>query len=377
MMFVSTWIMPGSQFKRGHLNNDNPIKRQIVHDFDAAEGRAVVVLDVDQTHLASTMNGEVISKPSVLQSLPSPSANQQKCLKTHVGGQVHVAVADNGEALPGELSQLICPEQSRPSAQVVDDNGSQVKHAIMQSPPSPSANRQKFLNGFMPARSCCNLDFCRVPSDSKINVSGICMAVFPPTKNPDRRYIQICDDTGSTGITVWNSNVAKFNSDCVGKLVTCVKVAISSYNGKRLLTMTRESSIQILDDDNHHVMKWWKSLLHAKPKTCGAVHDVPDGSIVTVTGILGLVNQEIKMVNGQEKYLTYLHMVDASGRFDVRSWNHSADMFLGFKERPVCIKRLKITSFVGSKIGELLDGDASVFITEFPGSAELEQFWAS
>lgn len=245
------------------------------------------------------------------------------------------------------------------------------------SPPSPMKNRQKFLNGFVPARTCCNLDLCRVPGDSKFTITAICMAVFPPSKNPDRRYIQLCDDSGSCGITVWNSNVAKFNSDCVGKLVSCQKVAISSYNGKKSLSMTRDSVVQIVNDAQHPVMCWWSSLLNVVPKSCGAVHDAPDGSMVSVSGILGHVSEEVKMVNSVEKTLTYLHLVDGSGRVDIRSWNHAADSFLRLTDSAVCVKRIRVTSFAGSKVLELLESDSSVIVSDFPGKASLEEFWSN
>jgi len=256
------------------------------------------------------------------------------------------------------------------------------KHAVVASggnpsPPSPSGNRQKFLNGLLPTRICCNLDLCRAPSGSKFNISGICVSVFPAQSNPDRRYIQLADETGTVGITVWNGNVAKFDSSTAGQLVTCSKVAMSSHNGKKMLTMTRESSIQIVNDDQHLVSRWWISLLHEKPKSCSAVHDAAEGSMISVTGILGFVNSEVKMVNGVEKHLTYLHLVDSTGRLDVRSWNHSVDLFMPLRDRPVCISRTRVTSFAGTKVCELLDGDASVFATEFPGQAELLEFWQS
>lgn len=244
-------------------------------------------------------------------------------------------------------------------------------------PPSPSGNRQKFLNGLLPTRICCNLALCRPVNGSKFNITGICVSVFPAQSNPDRRYIQLADETGIVGITVWNSNVAKFDSSTAGQLVTCAKVAMSTYNGKRMLTMTRESSVQIVNDDQHVVSRWWRSLLDEKPKTISAVHDVAEGSMISVTGILGFVNSEIKMVNGVEKHLTYLHLVDSTGRLDVRSWNHSVDMFMPLRDRPVCISRTRVTSFAGTKVCELLDGDASVFATEFPGQAELLEFWQS
>jgi hypothetical protein len=343
-----------------HMQGFNPVKSQMLESVD---GSAVVVAGFDaadsgaETGTAPVSRSTSISGGGVAPNAPpSPNANRQKFPN---GFDAADSGAEKGTA-PVSRSTPIA-------------GGGVASNA----PPSPMANRQKFLNGFIPARTCCNLDLCRVPADSKFTITAICMAVFPPSKNPDRRYIQLCDDSGSTGITVWNSNVAKFNSDCVGKLVSCQKVAISSYNGRKTLTMTRDSIVQLVNDAQHPVMCWWSSLLNVAPKSCGAVHDAPDGSMVSVTGILGLVSEEIKMVNSVEKTLTYLHLVDASGRVDIRSWNHSADSFLRFTDSAVCVKRIRVTSFAGTKVLELLDSDSSVIETEFPGKAGLEEFWSS
>jgi hypothetical protein len=102
-----------------------------------------------------------------------------------------------------------------------------------------------------------------------------------------------------------------------------------------------------------------------------------DNSIASVSGILGFVNTETKIVNGREKNLLTLHMVDASGKLDIRSWNHSADMFLAYVDRPVLIRRVRVTSFAGTKMCELLDGSGSVIETSFDGDSALMQFWSS
>jgi hypothetical protein len=342
--------------KRSFLQSFNPVKMQIVDTPPPAEG---VVVSSVRHH------------PSELVAVPvtTGTADVSQC-----GTVSRDSLIDSS---PSE--QIAAPVSAAPSNSPVPSsqgNVSSPSACISHAPPSPNANRQSFLNGFIPARTCCNLDLCRVPAESKFTITAICMAVYPPSKNPERRYVQLCDDTGATGITVWNSNVAKFNSGCVGKLVTCVKVAMSNYNGKRILTMTRDSSIQIINEPNHPVMSWWSSLLEAAPKSCGAVHDLPDGSIVCVQGILGLVSEEVKMVNGVERSLTYLHLVDSTGRVDVRTWNHSADRFLRFRDMPVCIKRLRVSSFAGTKILELLDGDTSVLVSEFSGKDALADFWS-
>jgi len=242
---------------------------------------------------------------------------------------------------------------------------------------SPCSNRDRFLQGFTPARTCCNLDLCRAPAGSKFNLSAICIAVFPPSKNPDRRYVTLADSTGSVGVTVWNENVAKFGNSAVGKLVSLQKVVIISHHGKKQLSMARDSIVATECDDNQDVMVWWKSLLLPAPKTCGQVHDTADGNIISISGVCGRVSHEIKMVNCVERTITCVHVVDFSGKLDVKSWNHPPSLFASYVDKPVLIKRVKVSSFAGTKHCELLDGDASIFETSFDGMRELAKFWTA
>lgn len=244
---------------------------------------------------------------------------------------------------------------------------------------SPISNRDRFMAGFLPARTCCNLDLCRAPSGSKFQLYGICIAVYPAVVNPDRRYIVLADNTGSVGVTVWNANVHKFSNASVGALVSLNKVSISAFHGKKQLTLTRDSHVEVADishDPQHSVSQWWQQLLKQVPKSCGAVHDAADNDIVTVSGVCGHVTSEIKMVNSVERTLTVIHLVDSSGRLDIRSWNHMPDAFLHFVDRPVLIQRVKVTSFAGTKMCEILDGSGSIIETEFPGSTALAKFWS-
>lgn len=246
----------------------------------------------------------------------------------------------------------------------------------VEVPASPVGNRDRFLAGFTPLRTCCNLDLMRNPAGAKFNLAAICIAVYPASRNPDRRYIQIADSTGVVGVTVWNENVNKFGHASVGQLVLLQKALISSHHGKKQLTLARDSVIKVGEDEQHEVCSWWKSLLQQLPKSCGAVHDMADNSIISISGILGRVTGEMKMVNTVEKPLTCLHLVDASGKLDVRTWNHMPDTFKQYVDRPVLIQRVKVTSFAGTKICELLDFTGSVIATDFPGRNELEKFWA-
>jgi Cell division control protein 24, OB domain 3 len=244
---------------------------------------------------------------------------------------------------------------------------------------SPISNRDRFMAGFLPARTCCNLDLCRAPAGSKFQLYGICIAVYPAVTNPDRRYVQLADNTGTVGVTVWNTNVNKFSNASVGSLVSLNKVSISSHHGKKQLTLTRDSVVEVADvshDPQHAVSQWWQQLLQQLPKTCGAVHDTADNDIVAVSGVCGHVTSEIKMVNNVERTLTCIHLVDSSGRLDIRSWNHMPDAFQHYVDRPVLIRRVKVTSFAGTKMCEILDGTGSIIETEFPGSTALAKFWA-
>jgi hypothetical protein len=83
------------------------------------------------------------------------------------------------------------------------------------------------------------------------------------------------------------------------------------------------------------------------------------------------------MVNSVEKTLTCIHLVDDSGRLDIRTWNHMPDTFLHCVDRLVLIKRVKVTSFAGTKMCELLDGTGSIMDTEFAGKTALAKFWAA
>jgi hypothetical protein len=231
------------------------------------------------------------------------------------------------------------------------------------------------MKGFLPARTCCNLDLIRASAGTKFNLAAICIAVFPKSSNPERRYIQLADVTGSVGVTVWNENVNSFSTASVGRLVTLTKVVITNHNGKKALSMARDSSVQQIDDETHTDSTWWRSLLTLAPLSCGAVHDVADNTMVSVSGILGHVSSDTKMVQGVPKTLLTLHMVDSSGKLDVRSWNHTADTFNHLANCPILIRRVRVTSFASIKLCELLDGSGSVVETSFPGDAALRKFW--
>lgn len=243
-------------------------------------------------------------------------------------------------------------------------------------PVSPGRNRAAFMAQHSPSRLTCNLDLSRCTVGTKVTLTAVVIAAFPAATNPERRYVQLADCTGSVGITVWNGNVAKFNRDSIGRVVVCGKVVLGSHQGKKVLTMTRESVMEYVTDDNNPLQVWWQSLASLPPRRLVDAADAEDNSIINVSGVLGLVTSEQKNVGSTMRTLTTLHLTDPSGQFNIRSWNHEADAFLVYVDRPIMIKRVRVASFAGTKVGELLDNRGSEIVTDFAGSKTLVQYWA-
>jgi hypothetical protein len=212
---------------------------------------------------------------------------------------------------------------------------------------------------------------------AKIAITAICIAVFPASKNPDRRYIQLADQYGSAGLTVWNTNVSLFGTPSVGKLVTCKRLVVQSHNGKRCLTMARDSTIEIEDAGEHSVMDWWQGLLKTRVLNTIEAHDAVENSIISLSGVVGQITEESKIVGLVTRVLTTLHIVDATGKFTIRTWNHIARGFQLYIDKPVTVQRVRVTTYAGDKLAELLDGNGSVIITDFPGCSKLEDWWNS
>jgi len=364
--FILPISMPGT--KRGSLTSPNPIKH--IHT-DVAEGQAVLLHSVVAAG-AAPVGGAALRAAS---DVEMQGVSVIDLLRSS-GASAAVPAADVSSDLQPGIPVAVPPSPVSNAAVPAADLSSDLRPGIpVAVPPSPVTNRDRFIKGFLPARTCCNLDLCRAPAGTKFNLSAVCIAVFPKSTNPERRYIQIADSTGSVGVTVWNENVNSFSTASVGRLVTLTKVVITNHNGKKALSMARDSSVQQIDDETHTDSTWWRSLLTLAPLSCGAVHDVADNTMVSVSGILGHVSSDTKMVQGVPKTLLTLHMVDSSGKLDVRSWNHNADAFNHLADAPILIRRVRVTSFAGVKLCELLDGAGSVIETAFTGDAALRKFW--
>ena len=323
--------------KRSHLQSPNPVKQQMVAPEDLVVDEAVAEVELI-VQVAENMEAQDVAD----------AAAAEEQLST---------------ALP-----VTPPRNAGPASRVLTTT----------PPASPATNRTRYLEGRQPARVCCNLDLIRAAAPGgRITISAICVAVFPASSNPERRYIQLADPYGSTGLTVWNSNVCKFGFSSVGKLVTAQKLVVSTHNGNRCLTMARDSGIEIDDDGKHAVVDWWESLLHQPILNALEAHNAPENTMISVSGVVGSVSEETKMVGGVARVLTTVNLVDATGKFDVRTWNHIHNQFGAYIDKPIVIKRVRVTSFAGTKLAELLDGNGSEIDTTFVGSANLLAWWSS
>ena len=330
--------------KRSALNSPNPVKHQL-HDGDRQQ-------DV-QTHPISNVQPAV----PITMPLSPPSVDV-----------VFESAAPSSSAQVAQPAYL-APQPSPPPS--VASGGLQSMHC----PVSPGLNRAKFFSAHATASTVCNLDYSRSSLGSKVLLTGILTAVYPASRNPDRRYILISDATGTVGLTVWNANVAKFSPDGVGSIVHAEKLVLSQHNSKKTLTMTKESTIKCLSDPKNDLAIWWRGLASLAPVSLGDVQTLSENSIVCVAGILGFVTAESKNVGSEIKTLTTLHMVDKTGSLSVRSWNAVPSILEISVEKPILLQRIRITSFAGQKIGELLDGGGTIVVTQFAGAAELAQYW--
>ena len=333
--------------KRTNLDSPNPVKHQMVEIERVDEATAELAIPP--------------SAPNAVVLAELPVISDAQVAKVEDLGESAAAAAASSSA-PATPPRNTVPSPSVPSLPLL--------------PTSPS-NRARYLEGRQPTRICCNLDLMRAVAGARIAISAICVAVFPASMNPDRRYIQLADPYGSTGITVWNSHVNKFGFSSVGKLVTCARLVVGTHNGKRCLTMARDSGLDIEDDGKHAVVDWWKGLLNQPILTTLEAHSASENSMISVSGVVGSVTEEAKIVGGIPRTLTTINLVDATGKFDVRTWNHVQSQFSQHVDRPVVIRRVRVTSFAGEKLAELLDGNGSEIHTKFPGFTALLAWWHS
>lgn len=265
------------------------------------------------------------------------------------------------------------------TAEVANENAPQpmiAAHQVAAHPQSPASNRDRFRAALMPAQITCDLSSANPDPGMRFSFQAIVIVIFPASQSPVRRHVLVADGRGVVGVTVWNAHVAAFSVSTVGQMVRITKVSLSSHNGTRGIMLNKESTLTFGEDNDHFAHHWWQGLTQQRPLQAIDFADAKDGSIVNVTGILGSVHVESKTVRCDAKELLTLRLVDRTGITQIRSWNHVADQFVGRIDHPIMISRVRVTSFGGLKIGELLDGTGSIIHQSgFPGSEDLAKFW--
>ena len=246
-------------------------------------------------------------------------------------------------------------------------------------PASPGSNRERFMANCQPLQVSCDLATVGLHNASvRFSFTAVVLIVYPETKNPDRRHIQLIDQRGSTGITVWNDNVRQFSASSVGQVVRFTKLSITFNNGKKGLSMGRDSSVTFINTGNvpTEEFKWWKSKLYEPPMRIIDVHDCDDDVVISTAGIVGMMSTERKRVRDQDRDLLCIRLTDRTGFIDIRSWSHSEIDFAQFLEKPLMLQRVRVTSFAGIKTLELLSGSGTVLKDDFKGKDDLQLYWA-
>lgn len=251
-----------------------------------------------------------------------------------------------------------------------------IDHVQVAVLPPPGGNRARFLAGVQPTKVSCDLSNVAATPGLRFSFEAIVTVVYPASASPpERRYIELADSQGFTGITVWNSYAHAITAECVGRVVKFTRLSIAVHNGKKSLTMSKESTMHVENSTYESLLSnWWRGLLAQPIMNALQFQDSTEG-IVNVSGVLGLIQVEEKMVKGVPKNLLVLHLTDASGRLEVRSWNHSDTEFLQYREQPVLLKRVRVVTYAGQKVGELLGGDTGTTVTTDFDSKDLRAYW--
>jgi hypothetical protein len=317
--------------------------------------------------------------PSALIEPPgSPLDNQLPKFETlpmEVAGSAPVPSGNRHQFMA--LASPVIPLAESAVIASVSNGDSQI--AVPNTPLSPGSNRQRFMENCQPLQVCCDLATVGMHNTSvRFSFTAIVLVVFPETKNPERRHIQLIDQRGSTGLTLWNDNVRMFSTASVGLVVKFTKLAMVFVNGKKSLSMGRDSTVSFVNTVAvpTEESKWWRSLLLCKPLRIIDVHDCEVDVVISVSGIVGLIYTERKRVKDQDRDLLCMRMTDMTGFIDIRSWTHSEQEFAHFLEQPMMLQRVRVCSFAGTKTLELLSGTGTIVVEEFEGKRELQKYWA-
>jgi hypothetical protein len=243
---------------------------------------------------------------------------------------------------------------------------------------SPGSNRQRFMASCQPLRVCCDLRNVGLHAAGvRFSFQAVVFVVFPASEKPDRRHVLLADQFGCTGLTVWGAHVPLFTFATVGTVVKFTKLGMVVHNGKKALSMGKDTNVVFLPSTiESDESKWWKSFADQPFKRIIDIHDCDDNDIVNVAGIVGSLSSETKRVRSDNKDLMNMRLTDRTGFIDVRSWNHSEDEFRSFLEKPLMLQRVRVTSFAGIKVLEILDGNGTAIQSKFDGSEELSKYWS-
>ncbi len=243
---------------------------------------------------------------------------------------------------------------------------------------SPGSNRQRFMANCQPLRVCCDLRNVGLHAAGvRFSFQAVVFVVYPASEKPDRRHVLLADQFGCTGLTVWGAHVPLFTFATVGTVVKFTKLGMVVHNGKKALSMGKDTTVVFMPSScETDESKWWKSFSDQPSKRIIDIHDCEDNDIVNVAGIVGSLSSETKRVRSDNKDLMNMRLTDRSGFIDVRSWNHSEDEFKAFLEKPLLLQRLRVTSFAGIKVLEMLDGNGTGVVPQFSAAEELARYWA-
>ena len=300
---------------------------------------------------------------------------------------VQIAALETGEELDGSSApvDLVCRPKCEPlssapvTGMVADQHAAAPKQDLMAAVPAPAigGNRARFLSGMQPSKVSCDLSMTPVSPGLRFSFEAIVVVVYPAsTTPPERRYIEVMDQHGTTGITVWNQNAHVLGRDAVGCVVKFTRLSLTMHNGKKNLTMSKDSTMHLEQPSfDSMLMSWWRNLLHAPIVNSIQFHDTPALSVVNISGILGQIHVEEKIVKGETKNLLVLILTDRTGKVEVRSWNHSDTEFKRFQERAVLLKRVRVCIYAGTRTGELLTGTNGTTVTTDFDHQDLDKYW--
>jgi len=270
----------------------------------------------------------------------------------------------------GNVETASSPESSKPMA---------VYDVVATPPASPQSNRDRYMALASPTKVTCALATVGLTSpNSRFDFQAVVLVVYPSCDKPCRRHVALVDASGSAGITVWSNHVSMFDATSVGQVVKITNLTIATHNGKRSLAMARDSSIKFLADaelTRSSEKIWWDGLLKSPAQNIATARMFDDDTILSVSGILFTIQTETKKVREEERNLVTIRLADQSGYLDIRDWNHDDAFFRRHLEKPTLFQRIRLTSFAGNKVAEMLDGDGTVLRSDFFGSSELATFW--